>query len=174
MIIRSAVPLGSLMPALKKTILHHNASISFQFQAFNTQIENSLMRDRLMATLSGFFGFLAAVLATVGLYGVISYMVARRRNEIGVRIALGARGGEIVGLILKEALILLVIGLALGVALSIAMGKTASSLLYGLQPTDPLTIGGAIVCLAVVAIGASLLPALRASRLQPMVALREE
>jgi ABC-type antimicrobial peptide transport system permease subunit len=127
-----------------------------------------------MATLSGFFGFLATALATVGLYGVISYMVARRRNEIGVRIALGARGAEIVRLVLKEAVLLLLIGLAVGVVLAMAMGKTASALLYGLQPTDPLTIVGAIAGLTVVAIGASLLPALRASRLQPMVALREE
>jgi predicted permease len=174
MIVRSGIPLGSLMPTLRKTISQQNAGISFQFQAFSTQIDNSLMRDRLMATLSGFFGFLATALATVGLYGVISYMVAQRRNEIGVRIALGARGGEIVRLVLREALILLVIGLVVGVALAIAMGKTASALLYGLQPTDPLTIAGAIACLAVVALGASLLPAVRASRVQPMIALREE
>ncbi len=174
MIVRSAVPLGSLMPALKKTIVQQNAGISFQFQAFNTQVDNSLMRERLMATLSGFFGFLAAALATVGLYGVISYMVARRRNEIGVRIALGAGGGEIVRLVLHEAVFLLVIGSIVGVVLALALGRTASSLLYGLQPTDPSTMAGAVLALAIVAIAASLLPALRASRLQPMVALREE
>ncbi len=174
MIIRSSMPAGSLMPALKKTILQQNAGISFQFQVFNTQVQNSLLRERLMATLSGFFGFLAAALATVGLYGVISYMVARRRNEIGVRIALGARGPEIVKLVLKEAILLLVIGLAAGVALAIAMGRTASSMLYGLQPTDPSTLAGAIAALGLVAIAASLFPAVRASRVQPMVALREE
>jgi predicted permease len=174
MVIRSAVPLGSLMPALKKTILHQSAGISFQFHPFNEEVQNSLMRERLMATLSGFFGFLAAALATVGLYGVISYMIARRRNEIGVRIALGARGTEIVKLVLKEAILLLGIGLVAGVALAVAMGRTASSLLYGLEPTDPSTMAGAIACLAVVAIAASLIPALRASRVQPMVALREE
>ncbi len=174
MLMRSAVPLGSLMPALKKTILRQNAGISFQFLAFNTQVRDSLIRERLMATLSGFFGFLAAALATVGLYGVISYMVARRRGEIGIRIALGARGVEIIRLVIKEALLLLVIGLIIGAALSAAMGRTASSLLYGLQPTDPVTMAGAIAALALVAIAASLIPALRASRVQPMVALREE
>jgi predicted permease len=174
MVIRSAVPLGSLMPTLKKTIVHQSAGISFQFHPFNTQVQNSLLRERLMATLSGFFGFLAAALATVGLYGVISYMVARRRSEIGVRIALGARGGEIVKLVLKEAVLLLVIGLVIGVALAMAMGRTASSLLYGLEPTDPSTMAGAIAALALVAMAASFVPALRASRVQPMVALREE
>src|SRR5258708_32008321 len=89
-IVRSDAPLGTLMPALKRTILSVSPGISLQFQVFKTQIRESLLRERLMATLSGFFGFLAAVLATIGIYGVISYMVARRRNEIGIRIALGA------------------------------------------------------------------------------------
>jgi predicted permease len=174
LLVRSTVPLGSLMPALRKTILRQNGGISFEFQVFQTQVRDSLLRERLMATLSGFFGFLAAALATVGLYGVISYMVARRRGEIGIRIALGANRSEIVRLVIREATLLLVAGLVIGAALAAGTAQTASSLLYGLRPTDPLTMALATVVLVCVALAASLVPALRAARVEPMVALREE
>lgn len=141
---------------------------------FKAQVEESLLRERLMATLSGFFGFLAAILATVGLYGVISYVVAKRRNEIGVRIALGADRMSVVRLVLGEAGFQVAVGLVIGTGLAIAAARTATSLLYGLQPGDPWIIGGADILLAAVALAASLLPALRASRLEPMAALREE
>jgi len=101
-------------------------------------------------------GFLAVVLAMVGLYGVISYMVARRRGEIGIRIALGASRGDVLGLVLREAVVLLAFGLAIGTGLAIAAARTASSLLFGLKPTDPLTIGLSIAFLAAVAVVASL------------------
>jgi putative ABC transport system permease protein len=172
--VRSALPLGSLMTAVKKTVLDENSEISLQFQVFTTQVEESLMRERLMATLSGFFGFLAVALATVGLYGVISYMVARRRNEIGIRIALGANRGNVLSLVLREAGVLLAAGLVIGIGLALAVGRAASSMLFGLKPSDPVTIGVSVAGLAVVAIAASLLPAMRAARVEPMVALREE
>jgi putative ABC transport system permease protein len=173
-ILRSRLPIGAVMQAVKKTILAQNADTSVQFQVFKTQVQESLLKERLMATLSGFFGFLAAILATVGLYGVISYMVARRRNEIGIRIALGASRVNVMRLVLREATMLIVIGLVIGSALAIVVARTASSLLYGLKPGDPWTVGLADALLAAVAIFASLLPALRAARLEPMVALREE
>ncbi len=172
--IRSSLPSGSLMQAVKKTVLAQNADTSVQFQVFKTQVQESLLKERLMATLSGFFGFLAAILATVGLYGVISYMVARRRNEIGIRIALGASRVNVMNLVLREAAMLIVTGLVIGSALAIGVARTASSLLYGLKPGDPFTVGLAVTLLAGVAIFASLLPALRAARLEPMMALREE
>ncbi len=173
-IIRSTLPAGSLLLAVKKTILAQNPDTSLQFQVFKTQVQESLMKERLMATLSGFFGFLAAILATVGLYGVISYMVARRRNEIGIRIALGASKANVMNLVLREAAMLIVTGLVIGSALAIGLARTASSLLYGLKPGDPFTAGLAATLLAGAAIFASLLPALRAARLEPMIALREE
>jgi len=114
------------------------------------------------------------LLAVLGLYGVIAYMVARRRNEIGVRIALGAGRGRVIGLVLREAVWLLGIGLALGVALAAWAGRAAASLVYGIKPRDPLTLGGAVALLAIVALAASYGPAWRASRLQPMDALRDE
>jgi putative ABC transport system permease protein len=132
------------------------------------------LRERLMATLSGFFGGLAALIAAVGLYGVMSYLVARRTNEIGIRMALGASRGDIVRLVLREAAILLLVGLAGGAVLAVAAGYAAGSLLFGLRPTDAGILAMAAALLAAVAIAASYLPAWRASRLDPVTALREE
>jgi ABC-type antimicrobial peptide transport system permease subunit len=154
--------------------LEENPEISLQFRVFGAMLQDSLLRERLMATLSGFFGFLAVVLATIGLYGVMSYMVARRRSEIGIRMALGADRGDVLGLVLREAGMLLAVGLVIGTGLAIAVGRTTSSLLFGLKPTDPVTIGLSVGLLAVVAIMASFLPAMRAAQLEPMLALREE
>jgi ABC-type antimicrobial peptide transport system permease subunit len=138
------------------------------------QLKTSLTRDRLMATLAGAFGLLAGLLATLGLYGVIAYMVARRRNEIGVRIALGADRARVVRLVLREAAILVAVGIVIGSGLAILAGRAAATLLFALKPYDPLTLGGAVVLLAAVGLLASFAPARRASRLEPMQALREE
>jgi putative ABC transport system permease protein len=173
-IVRSSMPLGSLTAALKKAVLDENPGASMRFIVFRTQVRESLLRERLMATLSGFFGVLAVVLATVGLYGVIAYMVARRRGEIGIRIALGADRGNVLRLVLREAALLLTAGLAIGCALTVGLARTANSLLFGLQPSDPATIAGAVTFLALVATAASFIPAWRAARLDPMNALREE
>jgi predicted permease len=173
-IVRSTAPLGSLLAAVRRSVLEENPEISLEFRVFRAQLRNSLLRERLMATLSGFFGFLAVVLATIGLYGVMSYMVARRRGEIGIRMALGANRGDVLGLVLREAGMLLAVGLVIGTGLAIAVGRTASSMLFGLKPTDPVTIGLSVGLLAVVATVASFLPAMRAARLEPMLALREE
>jgi ABC-type antimicrobial peptide transport system permease subunit len=137
-------------------------------------IEEGLLRERLMAKLSGFFGGLAVLLAVIGLYGVISYMVARRRNEIGIRMSLGADRRSIMGLVLRESLLLLAVGLTLGVALALGASRAATSLLFGLKPHDPATLAMATVILATIALAASYLPALRASKLDPVVALRNE
>jgi putative ABC transport system permease protein len=173
-VVRADVPLASLIPAIKRSVAEISPAIDVDFHPFKTQILDGLLRERLMATLSGFFGALAAVLAVIGLYGVISYMVARRTNEIGIRMALGANGGGIVRLILREALLLLGIGLVVGAALALAAARTASSMLFGLKPYDPATLAFAIGTLAFVAIAASYIPARRAAGVDPMVALREE
>jgi putative ABC transport system permease protein len=173
-LVRSTASLGSLLASVRRTVLDENPEISLDFRVFSSQLRDSLLRERLMATLSGFFGFLAVVLATIGLYGVISYMVARRRSEIGIRMALGANRGDVLALVLREAGILLAAGLVIGTGLAIAVGRITTSMLFGLKPTDPVTIGLSVGLLAVVAMVASFLPAMRAAKLEPMLALREE
>ncbi len=172
--VRSQTSLAALTSALKSAIAEANPAIGVEFSVLKTEIRDSILQDRLMALLSGFFGVLAVVLATIGLYGVMSYTVARRRNEIGIRMALGADPGAVVRMVLREAFSLLSIGLAVGLALSLAVARTASSFLFGLTPHDPSTIALAIAALATIAIAASCLPARRAARLDPVVALRQE
>jgi ABC-type antimicrobial peptide transport system permease subunit len=144
------------------------------FQVFKTMIRDHLVDERVMAILSGVFAALATLLAIIGLYGVMSYMVARRRTEIGIRMALGADSGDVSKMILGEAGSLLAIGLAVGTALALAASTAASTLLFGLTPHDPTTLAAAVAALAIAAVGASYLPARRAARLDPMLALREE
>src|SRR5581483_3091004 len=132
------------------------------------------LRERLLATLSSFFGFLAALLATVGLYGVIAYIVVRRTNEIGIRIALRATPKRVLSMIVREAVTLQVVGLALGTVLAAVAARTPTKLLVGLKLEDAGTMALACALLAGVAVAARLLPARRAARLEPMVALRQE
>ncbi len=173
-VLRSAAPMPSITSQIKSTIAEISPAIEISFQSFQRMIGDSLLQERLMATLSGFFGFLAALLATVGLYGVISYMVVRRTSEIGIRMALGADRAGIIAMILREAGTLLCAGIVIGLILSLASARTAKSLLYGLTSYDPITLIAAVLLLATVTVAASSLPARRASHLDPMVALREE
>ena len=173
-VIRSSLPLSSLMPSIKQTIADVNPGISLEFKVFKTQVQESLLQDELMATLSGFFGGLAALLAAIGLYGVISYMVVQRTKEIGIRMAIGAERADVLGLILREAGLLTITGLVIGAALALASAQAAKSLLYGLKPRDPITLGAAVVVLSAVAAFASFWPAYRASKLDPLIALRYE
>ena len=127
-----------------------------------------------MATLSGLFGALAVVLTAVGFYGVISYTVARRTNEIGIRMALGADRRAVIGMILKETAMVLAVGLSVGAMLTLAGGRAAAGLPFGLEWWDPVTLASAGLALAVVAAAASYVPVRRASSVNPMAALRME
>lgn len=173
-LIRSSLPLTGLIASTKQTIADVNPSIDLDFKQFKTRIHDSLLQDELMATLSGFFGFLAALLAAIGLYGVISYMVVQRTKEIGIRMAIGAERVDVLRLILREAGLLTITGLVIGAALALGAAQTAKSLLYGLKPRDPLTLVAAVVVLSAVAAFASFWPAYRASKLDPLIALRYE
>ncbi|MGH9641291.1 MAG: FtsX-like permease family protein, partial [Terriglobales bacterium] len=173
-VIRSNMPLAGLISAVKAATSNANPNLDVDFTVFHTMIEEGLLRDRLMARLSGFFGGLAVLLAVIGLYGVISYMVARRRNEIGIRMSLGAGRGSIIALVLRESLLLLAIGLGIGVALALSASSAAASLLFGLKAYDPATLVMATVLLAAIALAASYIPAVQASKLYPMDALRNE
>ena len=173
-IVRSTLPLTSLLASLKQAISYVNPGIDLQFKPIKTQVHDSLLQDELMATLSGFFGFLAALLAAIGLYGVISYMVVQRTKEIGIRMAIGAKRTDVIGMILREAGVLTLVGLAIGTALALASAQAAKSFLYGLKPRDPMTLVLAVLTLTSVAAFASIMPASRASRLDPLKALRYE
>jgi len=173
-VLRVAGSPGSVMNSAKAAIAEISPTFGIEFHSFSQQLDESVMRERLMATLSGAFGILAVILATVGLYGVISYLVTRRRNEIGIRMALGADRGRVILLVLREALLLLSAGVAVGVLLSIWAGRTAATLLYGLKPYDPVSLVAASLLLAGIALAASYFPARRAAGLEPMTALREE
>ena len=173
-LIRSSLPLSSLMASMKQTIGGVNPGIDLDFKVFKTRIHDSLLQDQLMATLSGFFGFLAALLAAIGLYGVISYMVVQRTKEIGIRMAIGAERVDVLRLILLEAGLLTITGLVIGAGLALGAAQAAKSVLYGLKPRDPLTLVAAVVVLSAVAAFASFWPAYRASKLDPLIALRYE
>jgi predicted permease len=160
--------------AIRQKIAQAHPEVVTDFGDFQAGIREGLVRERLLAILSGAFGLLAALLAMLGLYGVISFTVARRRNEIGIRVALGADRRQVVFMVMREAGMLLVIGLAIGAALSAVAGRGAGSLLFGLQPSDPLSLAISALLLAVVALLASYIPARRAAKVDPMVALRYE
>ena len=140
----------------------------------DTQIRAALVRERLMATLSTFFGGLAGLLAAVGLYGVMSYLVTRRKFEIGLRLALGAEPKRVLAMMLRESAALVVAGLVIGIGLTFYVTRWAETLLFGLRPNEPLLLVAAAIALALVALGASLVPAVRAARVSPTTALRSE
>jgi predicted permease len=174
MVLRSGAPLSSLTSEVAAAIAAMYPAGIVQFRTLNSLVENSLMRERLMATLSGFFGLLAGGLATIGLYGVMAYMVQRRRNEIGIRLALGAERRDVIAMIMREAALLVAAGVIVGGVAAVGAAHWASAMLFGLTPRDPMTFIMAIGALTAVAIVASYLPARRASRLEPTAALREE
>jgi predicted permease len=174
LLVRSNISMDAMRSSLDRAIRDLNPAITFHLAILQTEVRDSLMRERLMASLSGFFGFLAGLLATIGLYGVISYMVIRRRSEIGIRMALGADRTRVLGLIMREAVMLLAIGLAVGTVLALAGAKAATSLLFGLKAHDPETFVLSVSLLAIVSLAASALPACRAARVDPLDALRNE
>jgi putative ABC transport system permease protein len=150
-----------------------NPDLTLRFRPMATVVGDSLAQDRLVALLSGFFGALALLLAALGLYGVTAYAVARRRTEIGIRIALGASSSDVVRLVLARLAQLVSAGVIVGAAVSLWASTLIASLLYGMAPRDPVTLAGAAVTLATVAALAGWLPAYRASSVDPAQVLRE-
>jgi predicted permease len=174
MFIRSQSLLSRVEGAIRHRIASWRPGTGMQFQVFQQTISDSLTRESLLAALTGFFGVLAALLASIGLYGVLAYQTVRRHSEIGIRLALGATRGQIMQLVLKEAALLVLVGLVIGLVGSLALGQAAASLLFGISPRDPFHLGAAAMALGAAAAVGSMIPARHASRLDPMNALRDE
>ena len=173
-LVRSSLPQAEITASVSRALNEVNPSMDTVFEWFETMVQGSMLRERLMATLSGFFGVLALVLAIIGLYGILSYAVASRTNEIGIRIALGARTREVVSLIFREALLLVAIGIVAGIPAVFVVARFAQTLLFDLSPTDPVSLILAGFLLLMVGVVAAYLPARRATRIDPLVALRYE
>jgi predicted permease len=170
--IHSNLPSDAIANEVGRLLANKHPEMSVQLSSFQGLIRDGLVRDRLMALLSGLFGLLAAVLAAVGLYGVIAYTVAQRRHEIGVRIALGADRSQVIAMVTRQAARMVLAGVFLGVAMAVLAGRAVGTLLFGLKPYDPVTVAGAAGLLIGIGFVASLLPAHRASKLDAMRALR--
>ncbi|HKQ75496.1 MAG TPA: ABC transporter permease [Blastocatellia bacterium] len=174
LLIRSDLPQSEITAAVTRVLNEINPAISVSYQGFKSMVEGSILRERLLATLSGFFGALALLLASIGLYGILAYGVTSRTNEIGIRMALGAQARNVRWLVLREALALLIAGVAVGAPLVVAVTRLARTLLYDLTPTDPVSLGLAALLLFAVTLLAGYLPARRATKIDPIAALRHE
>jgi putative ABC transport system permease protein len=173
-VIRSSLPPAAMTLGMTRMLAELNSQIGVNYVVMTTRIHDSVVRERLLATLSAGFGVLAATLTLVGLYGLIAYTVTRRTNEIGVRMALGAGRAAIAGLILRETAVLLAAGAVVGVLLALAGGRAAATLLFGVRPHDPGLLLLTLIALAGIALLASYAPARRATRIEPVSALRVE
>jgi putative ABC transport system permease protein len=172
--IRTDVAPASYIPQVKALIADVHPRISIRFTTLADEVSASLTQPRILAVLSGFFGAVALLLAMIGLYGTLSYRVVSRRNEIGLRMALGGTQGRVLGMVMSEVGKLVGIGIGLGMVCALGCARLLSAFLFGVSATDPRSLVLPVVLLSLVSAVAGALPALRAARLDPMVALREE
>jgi predicted permease len=173
--VRAQTSSSSAFNTIRENVHQLDAGIPvYDLKTVEAQLDETLLSDRLVAMLSAGFGALATLLAAIGLYGVMAFVVARRRKELGIRLALGAQPGFVIWIVMREVLLLLAIGLALGVPSAIALGHYVSNQLYGIKGSDPSIAIGTVVFLALVAGTAGYIPAQRASRIDPILALRTE
>jgi len=173
--IRASMGTASVFRAVRTEVKKLDAAMPVhQMKTLGGQLDETLLTERLIALLSAGFGLLATLLATIGLYGVMAFVVARRTKELGVRMALGARPGSVIWLVMREVLALLGIGLAVGIPAALGLGRLVGSQLYGIKANDPVIAGASMAALMAVACLAGLIPAMRASRIDPLLALRYE
>ncbi len=173
--VRSAMASDLAFKALRNEVKKLDASLPiYELKTLEGQLDETLLTERLIALLSAGFGLLATALAAIGLYGIMAFVVARRTKELGVRLALGAQRSTVIWLVMKEVLLLLVIGLAAGVPSGLTLGRLVASQLYGIQSNDPSIAGTTIAVLGLVGAAAGMIPAHRASRIDPILALRFE
>ncbi len=175
MYVRTTMPSSSAYHLVRNEVRQQDAAMPvYSLKTLEAQLDETLLTDRLIALLSAGFGLLATILASVGLYGVMAFIVARRKKELGIRLALGAQPGIVIWMVMREVLVLLAIGLAIGIPAAMLLGQYVSSQLYGINARDPFIATSTTVLLALVSAAAGLIPAHRASRIDPILALRTE
>ncbi len=175
LVLRTTLPPASLRTSLESIVREGDASVPIvRLRDMEAVFNQSIARSRLLAQLLGGFAGLALLLAAIGTYGVLSYTVAERRREIGIRMALGADQGNVLSQVMKQGLLLTLVGVVVGLAGAFAMNRLIASMLFGVQPTDPATLVGVVATITLVAALACWLPAWRASRVDPIVVLRED
>jgi predicted permease len=172
--IRTSGEPAGMAEAARRAILAYDPGLPVEAKPLAAMLDDHLRQERIVAQLSTAFGGVALLLAAIGLYGVLSFAVAQRTNEIGIRMALGAERGTVVRMVLRETALLIAIGLAAGVSASLACARLIESKFFGLKPADPATLAGALAIMIVVALLSGYLPARRASRVDPLIALRYE
>jgi len=172
--IRASGPLPQVAAAIQKELQPKLPDAPVEVRALSEQVNAAMVQERMMATLASGFGALALMLACLGLYGLLDYTVARRTKEMGIRMALGARPGRLIRMVVRGAVQLVVLGIALGLPAAWAASQWVKSMLFGLTPADPATIAGSALLLAIAALLAAYVPARRAANVDPMVALRWE
>ncbi len=173
--VRTQSSSNDIFNAIRNEVRQLDAGIPvYSMKTVEGQLDETLLTDRLIAMLSAGFGAIATLLASIGLYGVMAFVVARRRKELGIRLALGAEPGSVMLLVMREVLLLLAIGLAVGIPSAIGLGRYVSAQLYGIQAADPAIAIWTVVLLTVVSVAAGLIPAKRASRIDPILALRTD
>lgn len=175
LLVRTGLPAASLLPVIRRELTRLNPEVALvEPRTLRERVDDSIFVERAIATLSGFFGGLALLLAAIGIYGVMAYAVTRRTAEIGLRIALGAAPAKIKWLVLRDGLLLIAVGVAIGLPLSLAGGRITASLLYGIKPNDPLAFVSTVAVLLAIGALAAFLPARRAAAVQPVEALRHD
>ncbi len=172
--IRSGNSPEALKSSIRDIITKVNRNVSIEFRSFETQVNDSMRQQKVVALLSGFFGLMALLLAMIGLYGVTAYSVARRQSEIGIRMALGAQKKAVLWLVMRTVWMMLAIGTVAGAAAALLLGRLVTSLLFGVKANDPVTLASAALALGIAATVAAFVPARRAASLDPMRALRSE
>ena len=173
LVVRVSNPPETVIPEVRRTLRELNSNLPVDdVSRFSDYVSRSLVQQKLVARLAAFFGLLALMLACIGLYGVLSYSVARRTNEIGIRMALGASTLDVLKLVLRNGMTLTLIGLALGLAGAMVLTRLVSTLLFGVTTTDVTTFVGVSLALITVALIACYIPARRATRVDPLTALR--
>jgi ABC-type antimicrobial peptide transport system permease subunit len=173
--VRAGVGSSSAYAAVRNEVKRLDASMPvYDLKTLSSQLDETLLTERLIALLSAGFGLLATLLATIGLYGVMAFAVARRTKELGLRMALGAQRRTVIWLVMREVMTLLGIGLAIGIPAAAGLGRFVAAQLYGIKPGDPWVAGTSMILLIAVACAAGWIPARRASRIDPILALRYE